>query len=76
MNLRRILDAVAVVAVGDGILWVLAPRRRGLLWMVGPEPVKRFVEKVSLEKPWQARLLGGAQAILGVWLALRQYPEP
>lgn len=76
MNARRILDVVALISVGDGALWVLAPRRRGLLWMAGPRPVKRFVEKVCLEKPWQARLLGVAQAALGVWLALRQYPEP
>ena len=66
---------VAVIAVGDGLLWVLAPRRRGLLWMVGPEPVKRFVERFAEENPWLARLVGGAQAVFGVWLALRQYPE-
>lgn len=76
MNARRILDVVALISVGDGVLWVLAPRRRGLLWLVGPGPVKRFVENVSLENPWQARLLGAAQAALGVWLALRQYPKP
>lgn len=75
MNARRVLDVVALVAVGDGVLWVLAPRRRGLLWMVGPGPVKRFVELVAEERPWLGRLVGGAQAILGVWLALRQYPE-
>ena len=76
MNTKRILDVVAVISVGDGVLWTLAPRRRGLLWMVGPGSVKRFVKRVSLEKPWQARLLGVAQAALGIWLALRQYPEP
>ena len=43
MNAKRILDVVALISVGDGALWVLAPRRRGLLWLVGPGPVKRFV---------------------------------
>lgn len=76
MNARRVLDVVALVSVGDGLLWVLAPRRRGLLWMVGPGPIKGFVERVALERPWQARLLGASQAALGVWLALRQYPGP
>ncbi|MGF1473624.1 MAG: hypothetical protein ACFB50_18025 [Rubrobacteraceae bacterium] len=76
MNARRVLDVVAALSVGDGALWVLAPRRRGLLWLVGPGPVKRFVELVAEERPWLARLLGGAQVVFGIWLALRQYPEP
>ncbi len=76
MNARRFLDVVALISVGDGALWLLAPRRRGLLWLAGPEPVKRFVEQVCLEKPWQARFLGAAQVVLGVWLALRQYSKP
>jgi hypothetical protein len=75
MNTKRILDVVAVLTVGDGLLWVVAPRRRGLLWLAGPASVKRLVEGATLERPWLARLIGGAQVAAGLWMALRAYPE-
>ncbi len=75
MNARRILDVLAVVSIGDGLLWVVAPRRRGLLWLAGPGPVRRFVEELTLERPWLARLVGGAQVAAGLWMALRAYPK-
>lgn len=75
MNARRILDVVAVLTVGDGLLWVVAPRRRGLLWLAGPASLRRLVEAATLERPWLARLIGGAQVVGGIWMALRAYPE-
>ncbi len=75
MNARRILDVLAVIFVGDGLLWVVAPRSRGRIWHAGPRLVKRFVERVTLERPYEARLIGAAQAIIGVWMALRAYTE-
>lgn len=75
MNTGRIIDALAVVFVGDGLLWVVAPRRRGLLWLVGPRSLKRLVEGLTLERPWLARLVGGAQVAAGIWMAIRAYPK-
>jgi hypothetical protein len=75
MNAKRILDVLVVVTVGDGLLWVVVPRRRGLLWLVGPASVRRLVEGATLRRPWLARLIGGAQVIAGVWVALRAYPR-
>ena len=75
MNAGRILDVLAVIFVGDGLLWVVAPRRRGLLWLAGPPFVRRFVEGVTLERPWLARLIGGAQVVAGFWMALRAYSK-
>ena len=74
-NAKRILDVLAVLTVGDGLLWVVAPRRRGLLWMAGPGYVRRLVEGATLKRPWLARLIGGAQVAVGVWIALRAYPD-
>ena len=74
MHARRILDVLAVITVGDGLLWVVAPRRRGLLWLAGPPSVRRLVESVTIRRPWLARLIGGAQVAAGVWVALRAYP--
>ena len=75
MYARRIVDVLAVIAVGDGMLWVVAPRRRGLLWLAGPASVRRLVESVTVRRPWLARLIGGAQGAAGVWVALRAYPR-
>ena len=77
MNAKRILDVVAMVSVGDGLLWVLAPQRRGLLWMIGPRSVRNLMNGVAEERPWIARSIGAAQVIVAAWVALlRYYPEP
>ena len=75
MNARRILDVLAVVFVGDGLLWVVAPRSRGLIWHAGPRLVRRFVERVTLERPHEGRLIGAIQVVIGVWMARRAYTE-
>jgi hypothetical protein len=75
MNARRFFDVLAVLSVGDGLLWVVAPRRRGLLWLPGPASVRRLIEGVTLRRPWLARLISGAQVAAGVWVALRAYPQ-
>ena len=75
MGTRRILDVLAVIFVGDGLLWVVAPRSRGLIWRGGPGYVRRLVEGLTLERPWLARLIGGAQVIVGGWIALRAYRD-
>ncbi len=75
MNARRIIDVVAMVSVGDGVLWVLAPQRRGILWMIGPRSVRDLMNEVAEERPWIARSIGAAQVVLASWLALRYYPE-
>ena len=76
MNARRILDVVAMISVGDGLLWVLAPQRRGILWMIGPQSVRELMNEVAEERPWIARSIGAAQVVLAAWVALRYYPEP
>ena len=73
MNAKRVLDVLAVIFVGDGLLWVVAPRRRGLLWSAGPASVRRFIEGITVERPWLSRLIGAAQVAIGAWMAQRAY---
>ncbi len=69
---RRLLETFAIVAIGDGAIEVLAPRRHSLLWDTGPESVSK-IARYFAENPNHMRLLGAAQIAFGVWLALRQY---
>jgi hypothetical protein len=69
---KRIKELIALSAIGDGMLALIAPSEHAFLWLVGPE----WVRKVDLwfaENPTYMRLTGIAQLGFGVWLALRQY---
>lgn len=71
---KRIMETVAVLAIGDGAIEVLAPVRHSMLWDTGPEGV-RAVARFFARNPNAMRLLGAAQILFGVWLALRQYRD-
>lgn len=71
---RRIWETVAVLAIGDGVIEVLAPEEHSRLWIVGPQ-ASRKVARFFAGHPNHMRLLGAAQIAIGVWLALRQYRE-
>ncbi len=74
MVMRRLLELGATLAIGDGVVALIAPRRHSLLWRFGPEGYKRAVE-VFAERPALIRILAAAEIAGGLWLALRQYPE-
>lgn len=69
---RRIKETLAIVAIGDGVIEVLAPREHSLLWDVGPESARRGA-RFFAENPNHMRLLGAGQIAFGGWLAFRQY---
>ncbi len=71
---RRIKETVAVLAIGDGAIEVLAPIEHSRLWVVGPEGVRK-VARFFADNPRYMRLLGASQIAFGVWLALRQYRD-
>lgn len=71
---RRIKETIAVLAIGDGAIEVIAPREHSHLWVVGPEGVRK-VSRFFAENPNYMRLLGASQIAFGVWLALRQYRD-
>ena len=71
---RRLIEAFAIVTLGDGLIEVLAPKEHSRLWVAGPESTHR-VAMWLVEKPDRMRVLGAAQVVLGVWLAFRQYRD-
>ncbi len=74
MDVRRLLELGAMLAIGDGVIALVAPRRHSLLWRFGPEGYKELMEGFA-ERPNLVRLLAAAEIGIGLWLALRQYPE-
>jgi hypothetical protein len=71
---RRLIEEFAILTVGDGLIEFLAPKGHSRLWVVGPESTRR-IGMWFVEKPNRMRVLGAAQVVLGVWLALRQHRD-
>jgi uncharacterized protein YjeT (DUF2065 family) len=71
---RRLIEAFAIITVGDGLIEFLAPEKHSRLWVVGPESTRR-IGMWFVEEPNRMRILGAAQVVLGVWLALRQHRD-
>jgi hypothetical protein len=68
----RLLETLAVVAIGDGVIELVSPREHSLLWEVGPEGARKTA-RFFVENPNLMRLLGASQVAFGLWLARRQY---
>ena len=71
---KRAVDLVAAFVVGNGVLDLLAPRQRVLLWVFGPEALRKLALWFA-DHPAAMRLRGTARIGTGVWLALRQYRQ-
>jgi uncharacterized protein YjeT (DUF2065 family) len=69
---RRLIEAFAILTVGDGLIDFLAPKEHSRLWMVGPQSTRR-IGMWFVEEPDRMRIFGAAQVVLGVWLALKQH---
>lgn len=72
---KRIKELIALSAIGDGMLSIIAPREHTSLWLVGPEGVRKLALWFA-ENPTYTRLAGIVELGFGVWLALKQYEEP
>jgi flavin-binding protein dodecin len=72
---KRVKDLIASWLVGHGVLLLVAPRRRALLWILGPERLRKLTAWYA-EHPTLMRLRGLVGVGLGIGLALRQYREP
>src|SRR5918998_275448 len=71
---KRAVDLVAAFVVGNGVLDLLAPRQRVLLWVFGPEALRKLILWFA-DHPTVMRLRGVVRIGTGIWLALRQYRE-
>ncbi len=74
MWLRRIVQLVALVMVGDGVVGFFKPRWHSLLWNVGPEAYRDVMRKFS-EEPAAARWIYASEAVIGAWIASQQTPD-
>ena len=74
MNTRRIIQLVALLMIGDGVLGSLKPRWHSLLWDIGPKPFRDLIENLAAH-PANTRLLYALEVGVGVWLAAQQTPE-
>ena len=71
---KKAKDLIAAFAVGNGVLDLIAPRQRYLLWVFGPEGLRKVVLWFA-DHPTAVRLRGIVRVGVGIWLALRQYQE-
>jgi uncharacterized protein YjeT (DUF2065 family) len=71
---RRLIEAFAIITVGDGLIEFLAPKEHSRLWVVGPKSTRR-IAMWFVEDSERMRVLGAAQVVFGVWLALRQHRD-
>src|SRR5215217_8425882 len=71
---RRLIEAFAIITVGDGLIEFLAPEEHSRLWVVGPKSTRR-IAMWFVEDPERMRVLGAAQVVFGMWLALRQHRD-
>src|SRR5215216_3019753 len=73
MPVRRLLELLAMLAVGDGLIALVAPRRHSLLWRFGPEGYKELMERFA-ERPNLVRLLAAAEIGAGLLTGVETVP--
>ncbi len=71
---RRVVQAAALLLIGHGIMGLIKPRWRSLLWHFGPEIARAATEELA-DHPTTARSIYAAEAALGLLIATRHTPE-
>lgn len=74
LAMKRTLEVVGLMMIGEGVLAAMAPRGHMALWREGPRPWRRLVD-VFAERPRATAALGLAEAAIGVWLARSLMPR-
>ena len=71
---KRVKNVLAMLAIGDGVMQIVAPQEHEHLWVVGAAWLSKAKGIGWLaENPRHTRLLGAAQVGGAVWFALRQF---
>lgn len=73
MLMRRLIELVAMLAIGDNVLAMISPRRHLSLWRSGPRWWERMMEPF-IKRPNLMRFLGLVGLIASIWLAWQQEP--
>jgi hypothetical protein len=61
-------SALAILFVGDGVVAAIVPARHARRWRFGPRWSRRWMDWYAA-RPGVTRVLGLAEAAIGVWLA-------
>ncbi|HSH39180.1 MAG TPA: hypothetical protein VK993_10370 [Chthoniobacterales bacterium] len=67
---RRLMQIGGLLLLVDGISGIVMPRRRSLVWHLGPELAKAATEELA-DHPRAARAVNAAKTALGVVLLTR-----
>jgi hypothetical protein len=59
------MELIALSAIGDGMLALIAPSEHSFLWLIGSEGVRKLVVWFA-ENPTYTRMAGIAQSGFGV----------
>lgn len=68
---QRLKEALALWMIGEGVIGAMRPRRYLQLWRFGPRGYQKFIDSLTAH-PTAMRVVGVAEAGVGVWWALRQ----
>ena len=71
--MKKILEVVAIILIGDGLLSAIRPTGHVALWRNGPQGYRDLMDKF-LERPTLTRAAGAVELGLGLWLAFREEP--
>ena len=75
MVLKRLVQLVALLMVGDGVVGFFKPRWHSLLWDIGPQLYRAVMLKAA-RNPATARWVYAAEVVAGALLASQQTPGP
>lgn len=71
---KRLKEVAGMSLIGDGVLTLLDPQRHCLLWEIGPQPCREFIDEFA-QHPTLTRVIGALEIVLGLWLATHQKPK-
>ncbi len=74
MFLRRLIQLVALVMIGDGVVGFFKPRWHSLMWELGPRPYRNLMTRFA-EQPNVARLMYAGEVAVGTFIATQQTPD-
>lgn len=74
MIVRRLIELLGLLMIGDGMLGTFQMQRHMRLWENGPHPYEVTMQAL-IDRPLVTRVLSVTEVLLGLWLASTQRPQ-
>jgi hypothetical protein len=71
---KKTKDLFAAFVIGNGVLDLVAPHERYMMWVFGPQGLRKLILWLA-DHPTAVRLRGIVRIGIGLSLALKQYEE-